>query len=174
MHRIDFTRRRDLPSADPEGLREALRQFASGVTIVTAEAEGVRYGITVSAFSAISLEPPVIMVAINTSSALVDIVVRAEHFAVHILGAEQRELSARFAESMSGEEKYNGLALTTGPTGAPVLPEVLALFDCALDQTLLVGTHMLMFGRVVQARAVQERANPLIYYHREYRGLSEG
>lgn len=172
MHRLDFTKRRDLPSATPEDLRLALRQFASGVTIVTAEHDGERYGITVSAFSAISLEPPVIMVAINTSSALADLIVQAEHFAVHILDSSQVEISSRFADTLSGSEKYDGVPVETGPSGAPLLSGSLATFDCVLDQTLLVGTHMLMFGRVVHVAAEDAPGNPLVYYHRTYRGLS--
>lgn len=174
MHNIDFDKRPDLPSADADELRQALRQFASGVTIVTAEHDGQRYGITVSAFSAISLTPPVIMAAINTESPLASMIVDAEHFAVQVLAAEQQALSARFAEHGTGDEKYDGVVVTSGPTGAPLLAGSLALFDCVLDQTLLVGTHMLMFGRVVHVASVEERADPLIYYHRGYRALSEG
>ncbi|HVZ41035.1 MAG TPA: flavin reductase family protein [Candidatus Kapabacteria bacterium] len=173
MHRIDFKKHSSLNSASPESLRDALRQFASGVTIVTAEHDGERYGITVSAFTAVSLEPPVIMVAINTASALADLILNAEHFAVHILSADQLELSTRFADTISGPEKYAGLAVKAGESGAPVVPGSLAILDCALDQTLLVGTHMLMFGRVVLVDAVEEQGNPLIYYHRHYRGLAE-
>jgi len=171
MHRLDFKKRRDLPSAPPNDLRQALRQFASGVTIVTAECEGEQYGITVSAFSSISLDPPIIMVSINSASQLADMIARSEHFAVHILSAGQEELSARFANSATGSEKYRELQVTPGRSGAPMLEGMLAVFDCVLDQTLLVGTHTLMFGRVVHATSLPEPGDPLLYYHRAYRRI---
>ncbi len=171
MHQIDFQKRRDMPSASPEELRQALRQFASGVTVVTGEDNGEQYGITVSAFSSISLEPPIVMVAINTASPMSEMIARSEHFAVHILSADQEELSNRFANSTTGPEKYRELEVTFSPSGLPMLTGVLAVLDCVLDQTLLVGTHMLMFGRVVHAASLPDAADPLIYYHRMYRKL---
>jgi flavin reductase (DIM6/NTAB) family NADH-FMN oxidoreductase RutF len=172
MHRLDFQKRRDLPSAPPDDLRQALRQFASGVTVVTAEHDGERYGITVSAFTSISLDPPVIMVSINTSSRLAPLIVDAEHFAVNILGAEQEDLSSRFASAITGPEKYDGIESAARLSGAPIILGALAVFDCVLDQTLLVGTHMLMFGRVVHAESAADSGDPLIYYHRSYRRLA--
>jgi flavin reductase len=171
MHRLDFQKRRDIPPVSPDDLRQALRQFASGVTVVTAEHAGERYGITVSAFTSISLEPPIIMVAINIASRLAPLIVEAEHFAVNILAAHQEELSARFASSLSGSEKYDGIVSEPRLSGAPIIEGALAVFDCVLDQTLLVGTHMLMFGRVVHAESDAEPGEPLIYYHRAYRRL---
>ena len=173
MHRIDFQKRRDLPSASPDELRQALRQFASGVTVVTAEDDGELYGITVSAFASISLDPPIIMVSINTGSTMAATIAKSEHFAAHILSADQEELSSRFADSLPGSDKYRELNVIRGPSGAPVLDgvRVLAVLDCVLDQTLLVGTHMLMFGRVVHASSLPAPDNPLVYYHRAYRKL---
>ncbi|MEO5931505.1 MAG: flavin reductase family protein [Candidatus Kapaibacterium sp.] len=172
MHRLDFNRRRDTPSASGDDLKQALRQFASGVTIVTAEHDGELFGITVSAFTSISLDPPIIMVSINTASAIAASITEAEHFGVHILAEDQDGLSARFAESLPGEEKYRDLTMEPGPSGAPAITGVLAALDCVLDQTLLVGTHMLMFGRVVRAVSRPEPGSPLLYYHRSYRKLA--
>ena len=103
---------------------------------------------------------------------LAPLIVYAEHFAVNILSAEQEEISTRFASSLTGIEKYDGVEVTPRLSGAPVLPGALAIFDCVLDQTLLVGTHMLMFGRVVHAESASEPGEPLIYYHRSYRRLT--
>lgn len=173
MHRLDFQKRRDIPSASADDLRAGLRQFASGVTIVTAEHDGELYGITVSAFSSISLDPPIIMVSINNSSTVAGPIIESEHFAVHILSTDQQEISDRFARSGSSAEKYDGLSTRPGPSGAPTFPGTLALFDCVLAQTLVVGTHTLMFGRVVHVEAKENTGEPLLYYHRAYRRLSE-
>lgn len=173
MHRLDFQKRRDIPSASSDDLRTGLRQFASGVTIVTAEHDGELYGITVSAFSSISLDPPILMVSINNASTVARPIIESEHFAVHILSADQQEISDRFARSGTGAEKYSGLEIRRGPSGAPTFPGTLALFDCVLAQTLVVGTHTLMFGRVVYVEAAEEIGDPLVYYHRGYRRVSE-
>jgi flavin reductase (DIM6/NTAB) family NADH-FMN oxidoreductase RutF len=168
MHRIGFQKRRDLPSVGSEEFKQALRQFASGVTIVTAEHDGERYGITVSAFASISLEPPIVMVSINNSSPLSQMIVESEHFAVHILSSDQESMSTLFAASVPGQEKYGELSVELGPSGAPLFDGALALLDCVLDQTLEVGTHTLMFGRVVHADSEVEASSPLLYYHRRY------
>ncbi len=172
MHRLDFHKRRDLPSASPEEFKAAMRQFASGVTIVTAENDGELYGITVSAFSSISLDPPIVMVAINNASPLAGMILEAEHYAAHILSADQEELSSIFAASIPGVEKYGKLTIERGPSGAPTFAGTLAMLECVLDQTLEVGTHTLMFGRVVRSTAQPEPGNPLLYYHRDYRSLA--
>ena len=93
MHRLDFQKWREITSVSPDDLRQALRQFASGVTVVTAEHEGMRYGITVSAFTSISIDPPIIMVAINMGGEFAGVITGAEHFAVHILSAGQQRIS---------------------------------------------------------------------------------
>ncbi len=172
MHRVDFSKGSDLPSVDPEDFRSALRQFASGVTVVTAQHEGEMYGITVSAFSSISLDPPIVMVSINNTSSISSSILSAEHYAVHILSAEQQPVSEAFSSSVPGDEKYDGLKIRRGATGAPIFPGALAVLECALYQTLSLGTHTLMFGRVVQVEAVPTAADPLLYYHQAYRRLA--
>lgn len=143
------------------------------MTVVTAEYEGELYGITVSAFSSISLEPPVVMVSINNTSSISESILSAEHFAVHILSSGQEQISNAFSSSLSSREKYEGLEIRRGLTGAPIFPGSLAVLECALDQTLAIGTHTLMFGRVVNVEA-EEPDSPLIYYYRSYRTLAEG
>lgn len=168
MHRLDFHKRRDLPSVPEQEFKGALRQLASGVTVVTAEHEGERYGITVSAFASISLSPPIVMVSINNTSVLSGMIVASEHFAVHILSSDQESVSALFAASVPGSEKYGELSVELGVSGAPMFAGALAVLDCVLDQTLEVGTHTLMFGRVVHVNSEPEPGSPLIYYHRKY------
>jgi flavin reductase (DIM6/NTAB) family NADH-FMN oxidoreductase RutF len=173
MHRLDFEKRRDIPSVDPEGFRVALRHFASGVTIVTANHEGTIHGITVSAFTSISLEPPIVMVAINNVSPLRQIILDSEHYAVHILSTDQQRLSSTFAASIPGSEKYGELVVEMGISGAPRIAGALAVLECVMVQSLEVGTHTLMFGRVVESSAQLEPGSPLIYYHRNYWRLAD-
>ncbi len=172
MHRIDFNGRTELSSVDPDSFKGALRHFASGVTIVTAGVGAAMYGITVSAFSSISMEPPIVMVSIGHTSPLVETILSAEHYAVNILSGDQTDLSARFAESIEGVEKYRDIAVSVGSSGAPGIPGALAVLDCVLDQTLQVATHILMFGRVVQVILAADSEDPLLYYNRGYHRLA--
>lgn len=171
MHRSDFYRRRGLDSVSPEQFRSALRQFASGVTIVTAEHADEPYGITATSFASVSLDPPIVMVSINNSSPLADSIVGAEHFAVHILSHQQLDLSSRFATSIAGREKYVDIPVEHAASGAPVLPGSLAVLDCVLEEMVRIGTHTVMFGRVVAVASEESPGSPLLYYHRSYREI---
>jgi len=158
-----------------EGLRQALRQFASGVTVVTAQMGEEQFGITVSAFSAISLDPPIVMVAINRDSSVGGVIAGAGAFAVHILSHSQRELSERFASDLPGMLKYDGLEISTSAAGAPVLrTESLAVLECRVERIVEIGTHNVVFGLVEHSRSRPEPDEPLLYYHRAYRLLASG
>ncbi|MBC8145033.1 MAG: flavin reductase family protein [bacterium] len=173
MHRNDYRKRGAVTSVHPDEMRRALRRFASGVTIVTAELDGEQLGITVSAFASISLMPPIVMVSINNESPLRDAVITSEHFAVHILSDAQRSLAERFSQPVPSSEKYREVAFILGPSGAPMLSDTLASIDCVLEQTIAIGSHMVMFGRVVYAEAAGKEVEPLIYYNRGYRSLGD-
>ena len=172
MFRSDYDRWKDLPPVSPDELRQALRQFASGVTIVTTQHDGIRYGITVSAFASVTLEPPTVMVSINSASQLADMIKEAQTFAVHILAEDQEELSQRFSAPIDGDEKFGNLPVAEGVNGIPILNRMLAQFECVLDRTIQVGTHVVMFGKVVGTESHPDPAWPLLYYHREYHRLS--
>ena len=149
-----------------------MRQFASGVTIVTTQHDGIRYGITVSAFASVTLEPPTVMVSINSASQLADMIKEAQTFAVHILAEDQEELSQRFSAPIDGDEKFGNLPVAEGVNGIPILNRMLAQFECVLDRTIQVGTHVVMFGKVVGTESHPDPAWPLLYYHREYHRLN--
>jgi flavin reductase len=164
----------DLSSADAELLRLAMRRFASGVTVVTAQIKERQAGITVSAFTSISLDPPVVMVAINTASSAAAVILQAEHFAVHILSREQEHLSEQFSQSSSWEEKIRGAKWQAGRSGAPVIAGATTVIDCVLLSSLTIGTHTVMFGRVVDINMHPDVPHtPLLYYDRNYRTLDE-
>lgn len=171
MHRNDYRKRGAVISVQPDDMRRALRRFASGVTIVTAERDQEQLGITVTAFASISLVPPIVMVSINNESPLRDAILDSEHFAVHILSAEQRSLAERFSQPVPSSVKYHEIAFETGPSGAPILSDALASLDCVLEQTIAIGSHTVMFGRVVRADASPDDASPLVYFNREYRRM---
>lgn len=171
MHRNDYRKRGSVASVDPETMRHALRQYAGGVTVVTAELDGERFGITVTAFASISLEPPVVMVSINNESPLSAAILSSEHFAVHLLAESQRHLAERFAQPVSPVEKYGDLALAHAASGAPIIAGTLATLDCILEQTISIGSHTVMFGRVVHAERSESTEGPLVYFNRDYRRI---
>ena len=156
----------------PDDLRVALRHWATGVTVVTAEADGTPQGMTVSAFASVSLEPPQILVCVEQGTRTHDAISQSGAFAVSMLNEDQREYSERFA-GQRGEEadRFAGVATHTASTGAPVLDGANAYLDCRVGGAHDTGTHTIFVG-LVEASGVSEKAHrPLLYYGQGYRQL---
>jgi flavin reductase (DIM6/NTAB) family NADH-FMN oxidoreductase RutF len=157
----------------PDALREAMRAWSSGVTIVTAVHNGETHGMTVSSFTSISLDPPQVVVSIQTDSRTHRLIWKSRAFAVTILNADQQELSDRFAGLVpDGEDRLAGVDTEILLTGAPLVRGGLSWFDCRVTQTIPVGTNTLFLAEVV---AAQSHGNglPLVYYDRGYRRICE-
>lgn len=156
-------------SSDPsEIFRETCAQFASGVAVVTVRTpDGTPHGLTVSSFTPVSLEPPLILVCIDHECTILAHFRSAAHFAVNILSAAQREYSVIFSEKPEG--RFEGIAWYPGESGAPLLPEVLALLECSVAQVLDAGDHAILIGEVI--RSEPGRGDPLVYFNRAYRTL---
>jgi flavin reductase (DIM6/NTAB) family NADH-FMN oxidoreductase RutF len=158
---------------DPEQLRQAMRSWSSGVTVVTASHEGEQHGMTVNSFTSVALEPPLIIISLQTDSRTQSLVSGARAFAVTILGEDQQELSDRFAGRIPDtEDRLAGLETETLVTGAPFIKGGLAYLDCRVTQTIPVGSNTLFLAEVVAAQGNGE-GNPLIYHNRDYRKLIE-
>jgi flavin reductase (DIM6/NTAB) family NADH-FMN oxidoreductase RutF len=157
---------------DPEQLRRSMRAWSSGVTIVTAMHAGEQHGMTVSSFTSVSLDPPLVIVSLHTGSRTHRLVSASGALAVNILSAAQQPLSERFAgASPPGEDRFAGVALEALETGAPVILDSLAGLDCRVRQEIPVGMNTLILAEVV---AVREGLSglPLVYHNREYRTFS--
>lgn len=153
---------------DPEQLRRAMRAWSSGVTIVTAAHGGSQHGMTVSSFTSVSLEPPLIIISLHTESRTHNLVSASGAFAVNILGADQRELSERFAGRLESElNRFEGLDADTLATGAPLLKGALANLDCRVRQVIPVGMNTLFLAEVVAVRGDGE-GQPLLYHNHRY------
>lgn len=158
---------------DPEQLRQSMRAWTSGVTIVTASHAGEQHGMTVSSFTSISLEPPLIIISLQTDSRTHELVVQANAFGVTILAEGQQDISDRFAGRVpDAEDRLAGLDTETLVTGAPLIKGGLAYLDCRVIQTIDVGMNTLFLAEVVAARGNGE-GQPLVYHDRGYRKLSE-
>lgn len=156
---------------DPEQLRQAMRGWSCGVTIVTASFNGEQHGMTVSSFTSIALDPPLIIISLQTKSRTHDMVTGAGAFAVTILASGQQELSDRFAgRAPDNEDRLAGLETETLVTGAPFIKGGLSYLDCKVMQAIPVGTNTLFLAEVVAARG-DGTGEPLVYHDRKYRRL---
>ncbi|MCB1057466.1 MAG: flavin reductase family protein [Acidobacteria bacterium] len=151
--------------------RDVLRHFASGVTLVTAR-DGERvYGLTVSAFSSLSADPPLIAVVIDQRSSIHQALAQeGAGFAVNILAEDHRELSDRFAFVPDADRFAEGVWGAT-EDGIPVLEDALAWLACTVEASHPVGSHVLYIGRVRASHTPRAEHPPLVYWNREYRKL---
>ncbi len=155
-------------AVDAGVFKKAMSRWASGVTVVTAEHNGVRHGITVSAFSSLSLDPPLALICIGKSAAVHDTIRKGERFVVNVLSDYQEALSNRFASKV--DDRFDGVALRTGKLGVPVLEGCLATIECRLHETLPGGDHTIFVGEVVNADI--REGSPLMYFEGGYRKLA--
>jgi len=151
--------------------RQALGSFASGVTVVTTkDSSGVPYGLTVSAFTSVSLDPPLVLVCLNNRLRSLHSFLESRKFAVNILGADQEETSVHFATK--GSERVSWIR-GNGETGVPVLETALARLECEVVQTVATGDHTLLVGSVeaVSWPDSPRDPDPLLYFQGSYRRL---
>ena len=150
--------------------RQALGQFATGVTIVTTrDGAGRPIGVTASSFNAVSLEPPLVLWSIGRSAFSYPAFAEAGHFAVHVLDAGQRGLSDRFAQAST--DKFAGLEVGSGLGEVPLLPGCLASFECATEHRYAGGDHLILVGRVLRMALAQDAAQPLLFHRGRYARL---
>jgi flavin reductase (DIM6/NTAB) family NADH-FMN oxidoreductase RutF len=150
---------------DTREFRHALGCFATGVTIVTAQApDGRRAGLTCNSFAAVSLNPPLVLWSLVVHSPSMSIFQEASHFTVNVLGESQIELAATFARH--AEDKFLGLAFEPGLGDAPVLPGCAAHFECRNAHRYYGGDHVIFMGIVETFTYCP--AKPLIFARGEF------
>lgn len=145
--------------------REALGTFPTGVTIVTTRGrDQVPVGVTASSFNSVSINPPLVLWSLAKAARSHDDFCNCEHFAVHVLNADQIDLSNRFARS--GEDKFNGLNWTEGLGRAPILPDAAALFQCRTMHRYEGGDHLILVGEVMAFE--RSDGEPLLFHRGRY------
>ena len=158
-------------SLNAETLRQTMRQWATGVTIVTARAGERRHGMTVSSFTSISLDPPLVLVSLAREARTAELIRLGGGFGVTILAETQRETSDIFAGRVpDSEDRFGGIATETLASGMPFIQGGLAYLDCRLVAEHPAGTSNLFIGQVIDARA-NAGSNPLLYFNRTYKDL---
>jgi flavin reductase (DIM6/NTAB) family NADH-FMN oxidoreductase RutF len=150
-----------------DDFKAVMGSFASGVTVVTTvDADGGKWGITVSAFSSLSMDPPLCLVCIDKRAGSLGALTRARRFAVNVLSDAQDAVSNRFASR--SDDKFAGMEHEPGPaTGCPVFPGALAWMECEVADILPGGDHEIFVGTLVNAR-VDANARPLVYWRGAY------
>jgi flavin reductase (DIM6/NTAB) family NADH-FMN oxidoreductase RutF len=156
---------------DPEQLRRTMRLWATGVTVVTAQADEQRHGLTVSSFTSVSLNPPLVLVSIANASRTGELIRRSGHFGVTILSESQQELSDIFAGRVAETaDRFAGLETGTLVSGAPFFVGGLAWLDCCLKSTIPVGMSTVYLGEVLAVKNA-DSGQPLLYFDRVYQDL---
>ena len=153
-----------VPAVAAEAFKRGMRRLAAGVTIITTMHDGERHGLTATAVTSLTTEPPQLLVCVNRTAAAHDLIHRGARLCVNVLAQEHRALAARFAgiDGVHGSERFLEGEWTRLKTGAPVLADAIASFDCEVAETVDVATHTIFIGRVVEVRA-REDGDALVY-----------
>ncbi len=149
-------------------LRQSLGRFATGVTVVTCVGDRGPCGITANSFSSVSLDPPLVLWNIAKVSHSLRAYLAAEHFAINVLSADQRDVSDHFAQS--DHTVFNGIVYSASEHGVPILPDTLACFECRTYETHDCGDHFIIIGEVERFR--RNDGEPLLFFRGDYHQLA--
>ncbi|WFU34245.1 flavin reductase family protein [Bradyrhizobium brasilense] len=149
--------------------RGAMRHLTGGVSVITAGRGKDISGMTVTAVSSLSVEPPSLIVSINRAASSWPLIARRGVFGVNILAADQRDIAERFTGKggLKGADRFTGAEWTTRASGVPLLVGALAAVDCEVEETIERHSHVIVIGRVLDVIA-SERTAALAYWHGEY------
>lgn len=168
---------RSLRGVSEESFRRSMGRFATGVTVMTTTVAAGFHGMTLNAFTSVSLDPPLVLVCIDRRTRMHGYLEESGSFALTVLSEEQRELSGRFAASgraADGEVQLEGLAWTRSPVSRhPVLTDGLAYFDCEVDSVYPGGDHSIVVAAVLETERLSD-GDPLVYYASGYERLRRG
>lgn len=159
---------------DTSCFRSAMSAFPTGVTVVTVGTrDGGRYGMTVNAFSSVSLDPPLVLICLTRAGRGHDLVRDAGVFSVNVLAEDQQDLSRWFADRNRPMDArmFAGIAVRPGSTGCPILAEAAASFDCRVHRLVDAGDHVIVLGQVLALRHRPERS-PLVFHAGGYGELA--
>lgn len=152
-----------------EKFRTVMGYFSTGVTVVASRTpDGDPVGLTVNAFTSVSLEPPTVLVSLHKEAAGHDPLLKAGHFGVSILSAEQQDLAYRFAEA-DPDERFLDLDVETGILGSPLIKGALAWLECRVQTVLPGGDHDIVLGEVVDCGGRQ--GDPLLFFRGSLQGM---
>lgn len=153
---------------DADTFRSVLGRFASGITIVTARDEaGTDYGMTVSAFCSLSLQPALVLICVAHDASMHDLLLTHPTCGISILSSTQEAYSRRFATK--DFERFDGIAYSRGENGVVLLEDALAHIECRVLEHHNAGDHTILIAEVDRAEPLDGR--PLLYYRGGYAQL---
>ena len=147
--------------------RDAMRRLAATVTIVSASGAGRRHGITATAVTSLSMEPPSLLVCVNRSGALHGLLSESERFCVNLLRSEQQALSDAFSGKLPGEERFRHGTWREDAEGLPYLADAQASIFCRRQNAIEHGSHSIFIGEV-ESVLLTDDVCPLIYSNGAY------
>jgi 3-hydroxy-9,10-secoandrosta-1,3,5(10)-triene-9,17-dione monooxygenase reductase component len=153
---------------DPRFYRNVLGHFASGITVITAVSPVGPVGFTCQSFTALSLDPPLVLISPSNASTTWPLIRSAGRFCINVLADGHQEVSAAFA--VSGGDKFSSVSWSRTPNGSPVLDDVVAWIDCILYAEHLGGDHSIVVG-AVEDMGASSGAQPLLYFRGRYATL---
>lgn len=153
-------------------LKEVMRRWVSGVAILTTGSREVQHGMTVSSFTSVSVQPPLITVTMNNSTRTKQLVDETGYFAINLLSEGQQELADRFAGRTSEfDDRFQNLSLIYGECGVPLLLSAAAFLECRVVHQYPMPESTLYVGEVINAHKAENRP-PLVYFNREYHRIN--
>jgi flavin reductase (DIM6/NTAB) family NADH-FMN oxidoreductase RutF len=157
---------------DPLEFRSIIGSFATGVTVITTAANGEMQGMTANAVTSLSLDPVMLLICVDRSSHTHRILEAGGAFTVNVLGEHQQDVSRLFAKKAEPERgTLRGQPFRIGKTGAPVLEDCLAFFECRVAEVHSGGDHTIFLGEVIDLGIVKD-VPPLLFFRGAYRSLA--
>jgi len=150
---------------EPQDFRHIIGHFMSGVSVITTSLDGQKYGLTASAVTSLSLEPPMLIVCINQNAGTSHTISQKKQFVVNILHEEQGSIAKQFATP--SDDKFKGIEVGKTATGLPVLADCHVSIACELVEEHVGGTHKIFIGRPTEV-IIHEQTKPLAYYRGKF------
>lgn len=151
--------------------RSAMRRLAGHVNVVTTQLNGERGGLTATAVCSLTAQPPRILACINLSGRSFRMIAESRVMAINVLGAEHEALARRFASANGGDPFDGPERWTQSATGAPLLEQAQATFDCSVEQMLMTSTHAIVIGEIRHITH-REHGTPLLYANGQFLGTA--
>ena len=156
----------DIAALDAQQLRQAYSRLAAGTSVVTMMAQdGTKIGLTVSAVTSVSIEPPLMLVCINSKSRAIEALERGGTFVINLLARSQETIGMQFASRE--QDKFAGIAHYTTGTGALYLTDTLANIACIPHEMVPAGDHFVVIGRVTDVQ-IGGDAPPLVFFRSRF------
>lgn len=163
---------RGLPSVEASAFRNAMRQLAGGVSVITVGYSNNRSGLTVTSVSSLSAEPPMLVFCVSRTASSWSILKQNRAFAVNVLGPDHLDIAVRFSgrNGEKGHERYTGAAWSELVTGTPILADAIAALDCTVEELIERHNSAIVLGRVqsINVRPEPDIASPLTYWRGAY------